>query len=150
MKESEASQALAAIRSTRSQMARRAHWSFGRHAAFGLVMGGLVASYALPAPWPILGVMLCMAATALIVARDRSRDGFFVSGYRRGKTLRLSILIGLVTLAALAGAIALRTAYGLLWAPVAIGAAVALGCTIGSMVWERVYRRELGEVRDGD
>lgn len=148
MDEQEAANALQAMRVTRSRMARRAQWSLGRHAAFGAVMGALVASYALPGGWPMLGVAGCVLASWAIVAGDRRRDGFFVNGYRRGRTRGLTFALLALALAALAAAIALR-AKGLAWAPLVIGGALTVLGTAASVVWERVYRREL-EGADGD
>ncbi|MDT8759508.1 hypothetical protein MZO42_12450 [Sphingomonas psychrotolerans] len=148
MDEQEAANALQAMRATRGRMAMRAHWSLGRHAAFGAVMGALVASYALPGGWPMLGVAGCALASWAIVAGDRRRDGFFVNGYRRGRTRVLSLALLAMMLVALAAAIALREK-GLAWAPLAIGVGLAILGTMASIGWERVYRREL-EGADGN
>lgn len=150
MDEQEALRALAAVQATRRQMRERAQWSFARHAAFGLVMGGLVASYVLPRGWPVLGVAMCLVATLAIVARDRRRDGFFVNGYRAGRTQILALGLCLVALAGLVLAVVLRTRFGLFWAPLPIGFGVAMLCTIGSIGWERLYRDELAGDGNGD
>lgn len=143
MDQLEAARSLEMMRTARGALAERAKWSFARHAAVGLLLGGLIAGYALPGPWPVILAAACMAATAIIVARDRRRDGFFVSGYRSGSTRWVTFAMLLVGVAALAGAIVLKKRYGLTWAPIAIGSGVAVLATIGSIIWERVYRREL-------
>lgn len=147
MNEMDAAQSLEMVRTTRGALAARAKWSLARHAAVGLLLGGLIAGYALPYPWPMVLAGACMAATAMVVARDRRRDGFFVSGYRSGRTRWVTFAILLVGLAALMGVIVLQNRYGITWAPVAIGSAMAVFATMMSIVWERVYQRELGGAR---
>lgn len=150
MDEAEAARALAAMGSTRDALAQRARWSLGRHAAVGLVMAAMIISYALPAPWPIFAAAACMAVVAIIVIRDRRRDGFFVSGYRPGRTRWLTSAMVIAAWAALSAAIVLKTRFGLAWAPVVIGLATGLVVTLGSIAWERVYRQELqGSSHDG-
>jgi predicted metal-binding membrane protein len=148
MDEMEAARSLATMRATRGALAGRASWSLARHAAVGLLFGALIAGYALPGVWPVVVAGACMAATAMIVARDRRRDGFFVNGYRPGHTRWISLAMLAVASGALVGALVLKARYGLTWAPVAIGGAMAVVATIMSVVWERVYRRELDGAPD--
>ncbi|MES2337122.1 MAG: hypothetical protein V4537_03375 [Pseudomonadota bacterium] len=149
MDEEAAAHSLEVMRATRGALAERAKWSLARHAAVGLLLGGLIAGYALPGPWPLIVAAACMAATAMVVARDRRRDGFFVSGYRSGRTRWVTLAMLLVGFAALMGAIGLKTRYGLTWAPFAIGVCMVTFATIMSIVWERVYRRELDGAQNG-
>src|SRR3569623_510746 len=93
----EAAQALAALAETRQRMAARAHWSFGRHLSVGLLLGLLAASYAFPPPVTIAASVLALAAVAVIVQRERKRDGFFVNGYRAGRTRRVAVSLALLT-----------------------------------------------------
>ena len=143
MDQVEAARSLEMMRTARGALAERAKWSFARHAAVGLLLGGLIAGYALPGPWPVIVAAACMAGTTMVVARDRRRDGFFVSGYRSGRTRWVTFAMLLVGMAALVGAIVLKKRYDLTWAPVAIGGGIVVFATISSIVWERVYRREL-------
>lgn len=147
MDQLEAARSLEMMRTARGALAERAKWSFVRHAAVGLLLGGLIAGYALPGSWPLIVAAACMTATAMVVARDRRRDGFSVSGYRSGRTRWVTFAMLLVGLAALVGAIVLKKHYGLTWAPIAIGSGIAVFATISSIVWERVYQRELDGAR---
>ncbi|MFD1786214.1 hypothetical protein ACFSC3_01380 [Sphingomonas floccifaciens] len=149
MDEEEAAHSLDMMRVTRGALAERAKWSLARHAAVGLLLGGLIAGFALPGPWPLIVAAACMAATAMVVARDRQRDGFFVSGYRSGHTLWVTVVMLVVGFAALMAAIGLQTRYGLTWAPFAVGGGMVIFATIMSIVWERAYRRELDGARHG-
>ena len=145
MDEQEAARTLDMMQATRGVLAARTRWSLARHAAVGVLLGGLIAGYALPGSWPVVMVVVCLAVTVAIVARDRSRDGFFVNGYRPGRTQRITFALVAIAVTALASAIVLKEQYGLDWAPVAIGIVLAVVATIVSIVWERVYRQELKE-----
>jgi putative exporter of polyketide antibiotics len=139
----EARRALAALGDTRRRMAQRAHWSLPRHIAAGALIGLLVASYALPTPAQLAALAVVLAATALLVAADRRRDGFFVNGYRAGRTRRVAFLFVGIALTGLIAGIVGKLAYGLVWAPVAAGAIVAVLGTLASLAWERAYRADL-------
>lgn len=149
MDEAEAARSLEMMQATRVALAERAKWSFVRHAAVGMLLGGLIAGYALSGPWPVIVAGACMAGTAMVIARDRHRDGFFVSGYRPGRTRWVTFVMLLVAFGALVGAIVLKTRYSLTWAPVLIGSGMAVFATTISIVWERVYRRELDGAQHG-
>jgi hypothetical protein len=139
----DASEALRALRSVQGRFAARARWSWQRHAAFGVVMGGLVASYALPPVERVGAIFLCCLAVIVIALRDRRRDGFFVNGYRRGRTRRVTAVLLVVALGTLAAAL-LGKEQGWWWAPLAAGVLLSVFATAASMAWERVYRNELG------
>lgn len=145
MDEQEAVRSLDMMRATRGVLAARTRWSLARHAAVGVLLGGLIAGYALPGSWPVVVVLVCLAATVAIVAQDRRRDGFFVNGYRTGRTRPIAFALVAIAFAGLVSAIILRERYGLAWAPVAIGIVLAVVATIVSIIWERVYRQELEE-----
>jgi len=141
----DAQRALAALGETRRRMANRAHWPLRRHIAFGVLIGAMVASYALPLPLQMLVVAGALVATGLLVAADRRRDGFFVNGYRAGRTRRVALLYLSVALAGLVAAIVAKEGYGLVWMPLAVGAVLAVIGTLSSLAWERAYRADLGE-----
>jgi hypothetical protein len=142
MAQDDPNDALAAVRAARAGVAGRARWSLARHAAFGGLMGGLIASYALPFPASLGGLVLCLALTGVVAATDRRRDGFFVNGYRAGRTRRIAIGIALFTIAALALAVWAQGA-GLWWVPLVLGVLVFGVATRASIAWERAYQREL-------
>lgn len=141
MDERAAREALASVDAVRARMAGRARWSWGRHAAFGATMGGLVASYALPVPQLFIGLGACMLATAAIAWRDRRRDGFFINGYRAGATRRIALTIAATTVLLLLLGMAFKAEWR--WAPLLAGVVAAGAATLGSVAWERAYRREM-------
>ena len=144
MDHSEALSALSAKRDAEAQMARAATWPPWRHAAFGLLMGGLVASpaFGLAARTGIL--VLILACIPVIIHFDRKRMGMFINGYRRGKTRVVAIGILIVELALYVVSVVRGLGMGDHTTPLLLGVAGMLIGTIGSMLWQRVFVREMG------
>jgi len=143
MDEQEAARSLQMMRATRGKLGERTTWSLARHGAVGVLAGSLVAGYALPGSWPVAVIAVCFAATGAVIGRDRRRDGFFVNGYRPGRTRPITLALLVIAVAALVSAVTLKAHYGLNWAPALIGTMLAVVATIMSIAWERVYRQEL-------
>lgn len=140
----EARSALEAKRQAEAQIARAATCPPWRHAAFGLIMGGLVASPAAPLPlrMGLLAILLCLIA--LIVQSDRKRLGMFINGYRRGKTLFVTLPMLVIELSLYMVGI-VRNAHGEdPVTPLLLGAVALVIGTLGSMLWQRVFVREMG------
>ena len=114
-----------------------------RHALFGLVMGALVATPTLALPLRLVALALILFGIAGIVAWDRRRMGMFVNGYRRGKTLivsfaLLAIVLALYLFSARAGLAGDRLT------PLLLGVVAFIISVVGSVIWQRVFVRELG------
>jgi hypothetical protein len=140
----EAHEALAAVDATRMELAAVANCPPWRHAAFGAVMGLLIGGAGFPTPVQTATLVLAMGGVAAIAANDRKRYGMFVNGFRRGATLPLTVLLMLAMLALLVTQIRLREEGVAAWVPLALGlAAFAVG-TGSSVVWSRIFRREMG------
>ncbi len=115
-----------------------------RHAAFAALMAILVASPA-AAPairWALLA--LGLVGVVLIIRWDKRRLGMFINGYRRGKTLLVTVPVLLLIEALYAASFDIGVIHGrphvsLVLAAGAFGLAYA-----GSTVWQRVFLRELG------
>lgn len=114
-----------------------------RHAAFGLVMALLVGSLALPLPLQSAGAVVALALIAAIVHYDRRRYGVFINGYRRGRTLPLTTLLLVGTLALMAAQIHVRARGLPAWESAALVALAFVFATGGSVVWQGVFLREL-------
>lgn len=141
-----AAEALTAAKASRRSFAlAQGHWPWGRHAAFGVLLAGLTAAQAAPTPfnvWADVGLTF----VALGIAReDRRRRGVFVNGWRHGRTLWVTLPVVLLAMAAGLLGLWLARERGLVWAPVALGAALFPVGTVASKAWEQVYRRELQE-----
>jgi hypothetical protein len=143
MDEDDAREALAALQTSRERLAGQARWSLARHASVGAVLGILIASYALPMLLQVGTFVLCILVLRWIIVRDRKRDGFFVNGYRPGKTRIVAIAMAVVAVSVLLLALASARLLGLWWAPLVLGALMLPVATLMSLWWERVYRREL-------
>ena len=135
--------ALEETRRLRAEVADKAACPPIMHAAFGLLMGALVASQALPVPSAMAVLAICMAGVAWMVQWQRKRMGFFVNGYRRGRTRRVAL--GLLAFCEAVLVVSLWLKYGrhIGWAPLAGGALVFPVAILGSYVWQAAYRADL-------
>jgi hypothetical protein len=139
----EARVALDAKGAAERQLAKAAECPPWRHALFGLVMAALVATPVLPLPLRFGALVLILVGIGLIVVADRRRMGMFVNGYRRGKTLGLTLALLAVNLGLYAMSVRAQidgnTNMPLMFSGVAFGVNV-----IGSIAWQRIFVRELG------
>ncbi|HEY7900505.1 MAG TPA: hypothetical protein VIC25_04900 [Caulobacteraceae bacterium] len=145
MEANEAKAALGSIEETQEKLAAAVACPPWRHLAFGLIMAALVVQVALPTPLQF-GLLACaMAGVAIVAVSDRRRKGMFVNGWRRGPTLPVSIammvmLFGLMFVASL---VAWDGAP--FWYAALAGAAAFVLATAGSVFWQRIYVRALGQ-----
>ena len=139
----EARSALDAMGTAERKLALAAACPPWRHAAFGVLMAALVAAPAVAMPARLAVPALALFAVMAIVQSDRRRTGMFINGYRRGKTLWLTlgllvVIVGLVMLSIRAGdrgetvMVVLISAIAFL---VSVGASIA---------WQRIFLREMG------
>jgi hypothetical protein len=70
--------------------------------------------------------------------------GMWISGLRRGRTRWVAIATATLAAVLMLGAVWLRAARGLAWAPLAAAPFVAVVVTIAGFVWEAAYRADLG------
>jgi len=144
MQSLEARSALDAKQFAEAQMARAATCPPWRHGVFGLMMGGLVASpaFEMPVRMGILTALLLLIP--VIIHSDRKRMGMFINGYRRGKTRVVAIGILVVELSLYAVAVVRGLDHHDSVTPLVLGAAGVVIGIIGSMIWQRVFVREMG------
>jgi hypothetical protein len=114
-----------------------------RHAAFALVMAALVGQSGVPLAWRFVVLPLALLAIALIVQSDRRRLGIFINGYRRGRTRLvvfplLAVVMALYAASFYFGVDRDRPALSL-----ALGALTFVVAYAGSVLWQRVFVREL-------
>lgn len=145
--EDDAARMLAEVAAAKAELARRAVAPAWYHPALGLLMGGLVAVQGAP----LLLVFGYYAAFGLgcwlLFAAYRLRTGMWINGYRPGRTRLIAVGLAAVFAAVMLACVHARRELGLVWAPYAGGAVVAILVTIGGFVWEAAFRRDL---RDGD
>jgi hypothetical protein len=139
----EARVALAAKGKAERDLAKAAHCPPWRHALFGVVMAGVVMTPAVPLPWRFVALALILVGIGLIVASDRRRMGMFVNGYRRGKTLivSLALLAMILTLYWFSARAGLAGDHA---TPLFLGAPAFVASVAGSVIWQRVFVAELG------
>ena len=136
--------ALDAKRHAELQMAKAATCPPWRHALFGLMMGGLVASpaFEITIRFAILIALLCLIP--IIIHSDRKRMGMFINCYRRGKTRY--VIAGLLVL--WLPLYAFSVYYGLELhnrvVPLVLGAITGVLAVVASIIWQRVFVREMG------
>lgn len=146
MDPSDAGRALAAATESRTRLAlAQAHWPWSRHAAFAVLLGGLAAAQALPLPFNVIADVGLAIAASGVAAMDRRRNGVFVNGWRKGRTLWIALLCMALGVGFGLFGLWLSVERGLVWAPVALGVALFPLGLAASKLWEHVYRRELQE-----
>lgn len=147
MEQDEARASLDAARAATDSLARAAQdacppW---RHAAFGLVMGSLVLSVSLPTPLQSVLFVVAMAGVAMLATWDRRRTGVFVNGFRRGRTLPLTLaLLGTLLVLVFAELHARESGLGMATRLGLAAMAFAIAC-LASIRFQRIYLRELHE-----
>jgi hypothetical protein len=135
---------LEAKRAAEAQMATAATCPPWRHAIFGLMMGGLIASPAVDYPlrFAILAGLLCLVP--IIIRSDRKRTGMFINGYRRGKTRIVVFGILVIELGLYTIGLVRSIDHGDHLTPLLLGAAGVVIGIVGSILWQRVFVREMG------
>ncbi|UZK68300.1 hypothetical protein OKW76_09465 [Sphingomonas sp. S1-29] len=138
----EAQTALALATDARRRMAQRAASPPWYAPLYGLGMGGMVASFALPERLIVLGATGCTLGVLVLYSIWQRRTGLNVSGYRRGRTMPITVALLVCVLGLAAAAVVLRFRFGIGWAPVACGAVTAIVAGYASAVFDRVWRAE--------
>ena len=86
------------VQSVRCELADRANYSPALRVTLAVLTGAMIGAQA--APFTI-GIPLSLgffAVTALLVTIARKRIGFFINGYRKGRTLRVAIALPSVSI----------------------------------------------------
>ena len=107
-------------------------------------MAALVATPAVPLALRFVLLALIFVAIALVVQSDRRRLGVFVNGYRRGKTRLVALPMLALILLLYAASCYFALNRGQPRISLALAAASFVIGYIGSMIWQRVFVRELG------
>ena len=140
--------ALEDTRRVRAEMADKLACPPGWHLVFGALMGTIVAAQAATPFYTIAIEVGCAIATGILAATWKRRLGFFINGYRRGRTrwVTFPLLAGFLAIYALV--VYLKIEHGLWQAPLAGGAVMGALAAWASVIWQKVYRAEmLGEER---
>ncbi|MFL6736742.1 MAG: hypothetical protein ACJ8F4_06745 [Sphingomonas sp.] len=144
MDQSEALSALAAKQAAEAQLAKAATCPPWRHAVFGLLMGGLVASPAFDFPIRMAILALILCCIPVIIQSDRKRLGMFINGYRRGKTRIVAVGVVIVELALYWVSVIRGLDHQDHMTPLLLGIVAVFIGILGSLLWQRVFVREMG------
>ena len=141
----EARAALDAMDDARARVAELGLCPPWRHAAFGAVMGMVILGQGVHAPWMWLLYGAGVAGAVTIAIHDRRKYGVFVNGYRRGRTRIVALAMVAAMLLVMGLEVWLRESGAALAVRVAVAVAAAAGATWSSVIWNRVFRREMQE-----
>ena len=132
------------IGATQQDLARAADCPPWRHVVFGLMLAALVLS---PGLGGAIGHSLMLAGFAMLIAvvmSDRRRMGVFINGYRRGRTLPLTLALLGVTLGIIFAEIYAKDAGWSITARLLLAGVELVIATAASVIWQRIFRREMG------
>ncbi|TFI57232.1 hypothetical protein E2493_16135 [Sphingomonas parva] len=138
-------QALATATAARQRLAARAASPRWYAPLYGLGTGGIVASVGLPGPWPVAGSVVCLLFVAALYSVWKAKTGLSVNGYRRGRTLPLTLGFLAVILGLAFVAVHFGRDEGKAWVPLACGAVAAIVAAFASAAWDRLWRAEMTE-----
>ncbi|RST29922.1 hypothetical protein HMF7854_03100 [Sphingomonas ginkgonis] len=140
----EALEALTAKQGAERQLADMAMCPPWRHAAFAGLEAGLVVSPAVPLVLRFVILLAVLFGMGFIVRSDRRRLGVFINGYRRGRTRMVALPLLLLLLGIYGLSVYLGLSRGLPLASVALAGLAFVVAYQGSVIWQRVFVRELG------
>lgn len=136
--------ALAGIHASEARLAEHLKWPIWRHAAVGVLMGVLLLGQTIGNGGSTVVSVFVVIMALLIKRGDKKRDGVWVSGLHRGRTVWIGALLLLLALAAV---IYVRAGIGkpqfeqpVFWL---VLVATVVGSSALSLVWQRVFRAEL-------
>jgi hypothetical protein len=111
---------------------------------FGLLMGALVASPAFDTVPRFAILIAILACIPLIIHSDRKRTGMLINGYRRGKTRLVVAGILIVELGLYFVSLTRGLDHHDRLTPLLLGVVAVLIGIAGSLLWQRVFVREMG------
>jgi hypothetical protein len=138
--------ALAAIQAARAGVPGEMRYPPSYDLAYGLICGLLVAGQGLPTPWSMIALVVSLAGLALIVRWWKKHMGWWVSGYSPKRARWVAFALVAVFLALMAVSLWGKDE-GIVWMPLATGAAGFVAAIVGGRLWMHVWKRELAEAR---
>jgi len=132
------------MQASKARLAAAADCPPERHLAFAGLLGGLVASPALPTNWTLIAEGVILLAIVLVVRWDRRRTGMFINGYRTGRTRPVTFAMLAVFLVLYSASTWLSRSLGIHWAPLPLGALAGAAGYYASVLWQRTFSREMG------
>ena len=143
MNPDEAATALDRVGRTEKKLAEHSHWPFHRHAMYGLGQGLLIAAIAQPVETGGSMIAVAVALFGLCLWDDRRRHGMFVSGWQPGATRPLTIMLTLFVTLMAAASLVVRDGESAQPLGYLAGLVTFVICTAASLLWQKIYRRQL-------
>ena len=137
-------EALAAIREARADFPGSVDYPVGYDLLYGAVCALLVAGQGMPRPWSFIALPIAMAGLILMIVGWRKKFGWWVSGYSPKRARWIAFALAAV-LIGLMGLSIWGKAAGIVWMPLATGAAGFVAAIVGGRIWMAIWRRELAE-----
>jgi hypothetical protein len=139
--------ALEAIRASRQAVHDRVATGGWRYdLSYSALVAGMAGSQVLENPFNITGLILCLLGLTVIFRAETRRLGMLVTGVSPSRARWVAIGLALVMAMVMLGVVALRSRAGV--PPVILGVGAAsvgfVVALVGSRVWRRVYRAEMG------
>ena len=137
-------EALDAIRSAREGVPGEMKYPVSYDLMYGAACGLLVAGQGLPTPWSMLCLVVALVGLVLMIHWWKQKFGWWVSGYSPKRARWIAFALAAV-LIGLMGLSIWGKAAGIVWMPLATGAAGFVAAIVGGRIWMAIWRRELAE-----
>jgi len=134
---------MAEVEAANADLAERARAPVWYHPTLGLLTGGLCAVQAATVPFMFAYYAVFLVGLVLLVRSYVRRNGFWVSGYRAGRTRLVAVGLAVITTGLMLMSAWLFHDRGERLAPFVFGGLVAVAVTIGGFVWEAAFRADL-------
>ena len=138
-------EALQQVKAARAHMAERytrGGWLYD--VFYSLLVGGMVAAIALPAPQSVIAEGALLVSLLLLAQWWKGRTGMWLSGVAPQRARYVAIGLATVVLALAFSNLWWTSRGGPVWLPAATGVSGAILAFIASRIWTAVYRRESG------
>lgn len=137
---------LAAVHSSETRLADRVTdcppW---RHALPGALLGAYIGAISISMTMQAWAMPLVLLAVGVIIWTERRRKGLFVHGFRRGKTLPITLVFVAVITCLVVAALHMREHDFSIWSKLALACIAFALTTAFSIVRQRIFRSELTE-----
>jgi hypothetical protein len=137
----DARSALADLDRNRAELATSMDAPFLRHFVFAVTAPAMVLAATSPRLIGLTALGLLMVVG--ILHWDRKRYGVFINGYRRGRTLPVTLALLLALMGSVFVAAGVRE-HGQLWIGYAAAAFAFVAALAASYAWQAAYKREMG------
>ena len=136
---------LATLQAQRAALAQRAMQPWWHDALLGLLLFGFIASYAWHNTWlSLVAVAVFLLCLRGMIALYQRHTGFWISGFRQGRTQR-AIAVWIACVVVVLGTGFALDSTGRPWAMVVAGAVLGVAVAVVSRWWTRIYVAELRE-----